>query len=100
MRQWQALSPSSSASPPAGNSPCAKCANSKLCREHVVSAQIDAFARVGAKIAEQDDLPHDLKRELVVRAYAEFGARPGAENPGAKLNQPSAPAFYAHTGPT
>src|SRR5688500_5538242 len=40
-----------------------------------VQEQIDAFARVAAKIAEQDDLPQELKRELVVRAYAELGER-------------------------
>ena len=33
------------------------------------------FTRVTAKIAGQDDLSHELKRELVVRAYAEFGER-------------------------
>ena len=40
-----------------------------------VQEQIDAFARVAAKIAEQDDLSPELKRELVVRAYAELGER-------------------------
>jgi hypothetical protein len=40
-----------------------------------VQEQIDAFARVAAKIAEQDDLSQELKRELVVRAYAELGER-------------------------
>ena len=40
-----------------------------------VQEQIDAFARVAAKIAEQDELPHELKRQLVVRAFADYGER-------------------------
>jgi hypothetical protein len=40
-----------------------------------VQEQIDGFARVAAKIAQQDDLPQELKRQLVVRAYAELGER-------------------------
>jgi hypothetical protein len=36
---------------------------------------VESFTRVTAKIAEQDDLSHELKRELVVRAYAELGER-------------------------
>jgi hypothetical protein len=40
-----------------------------------VQKQVEGFTRVTAKIAEQDDLSHELKRELVVRAYAELGER-------------------------
>ena len=40
-----------------------------------VQKQVEVFTRVTAKIAEQDDLSHELKRELVVRAYADFGER-------------------------
>jgi hypothetical protein len=42
-----------------------------------VQQQIDGFARVAAKIAAQDDLPHELKRDLVVKAYAAYGERLG-----------------------
>ena len=40
-----------------------------------VQEQIEGFKRVAAKIAEQDDLSHELKRELVVRAYEAHGER-------------------------
>jgi hypothetical protein len=40
-----------------------------------VQKQVEGFTRVAAKIAEQDDLSQELKRELVVRAYADFGER-------------------------
>ena len=36
---------------------------------------VEGFKRVAATIAEQDDLSHELKRELVVRAYAARGER-------------------------
>jgi hypothetical protein len=44
-----------------------------------VQEQIEGFARIAAKIAEQDDLPHELKRELVIKAYAAYGERLGKE---------------------
>jgi hypothetical protein len=42
-----------------------------------VQEQVESFARVAAKISERHDLPDDLRRELVVKAYAEFGERLG-----------------------
>ena len=39
----------------------------------------EGFARIAAKVAEQDDLPHELKRELVIKAYAAYGERLGRE---------------------